>query len=336
MKAWGDLSFTLARAMRARGITADKLSEVTGVRMEQLNRYITNQENRPDLAILARICAALDCTAAEILCYTPPAKSAISQGAAAVEGKYSTNQVAKALSVHPNTIRWYEKMGLISPVPRLKNGYSQYDGRHLVQLRVCRLIFGTPCANKPIRASAFEILAALKQWDIGLSLSKALDHRRRLEQEYASALETAAMLKTWTEHKPLPLTGKTYTRKGAADLLGVTTEVLRNWERNGLVGVSRSGEKNEKIYGDREIMRFRIVYMLRQNNYSIAAILHSLSQYDSGNTVGAALALHQPIAGHERVYSNAGDHWLEVLGELTRNADQIMQIIEEIPNIGSN
>jgi len=246
-----------------------------------------------------------------------------------MEKKYTTSQVAQILSVHPNTIRWYENTGLISPAARLPNGYRQFDGKHLIQLRICRLIFGSPYTNKSIRGAAFEILHALKEGDIGISLLLAKKYKHQLEKEYASALKTAAMLKEWTDRKPLPADGKSYTRKEVAALLGITTEVVRNWERNGLVCVNRRGRKNEQVYGELDVMRFRVIYMLRQNNYSIAAIHNSLSQYDQGNSMGAALALNQPAADPESIYMSAGDHWLEVLGELSRSAETMIQIITE-------
>ena len=244
-----------------------------------------------------------------------------------MDNKYTTSQVAKILAVHPNTIRWYEKMGLIAPVDRLPNGYRQFGEKELIQLKICRMIFNSAYPNKAIREAALAIIQSLKEWDVERGLEQAKMYRSQLEKEYASALETAAMLKTWAEHEPQPLREKTYTRKEAAGLLGITTETMRNWERNGLLNVDRKGGKNERVYGEYEIKRLRVIYMLRQNNYSVAAIHHSLSQYDQGNSPGAALALNQPVIDPESLYMNAGDHWLEVLGELSRSADKIIQII---------
>jgi DNA-binding transcriptional MerR regulator len=247
-----------------------------------------------------------------------------------MEINYSTSQVAKILAVHPNTVRWYEKIGFISPVSRLPNGYRQFGEKQLVQLKICRLIFNGVYPNKTIREAAFAILHTLKGWDVERSLEHAYKYRRQLEKEYASALETAALLKKWTEHEQNPLKAKKYTRKEAACLLGITTETLRNWERNSLICTDRKGDKNERVFGGYEIRRLRVIYMLRQNNYSIAAIHRSLSHYDRGDGPAAALALNQPLVDPESMYMNAGDHWLEVLAELSGSANKIIQIIAGI------
>ena len=74
-------------------------------------------------------------------------------------------------------------------------------------------------------------------------------------------------------------------------------------------------------------MRMRLIYMLRQNNYSIAAIHSSLLLYDKGDVTGAALALNSPSEDPERTYLSACDHWLEVLEKLLVDADEIIEIL---------
>ena len=251
------------------------------------------------------------------------------RGPAYTDKRYSTGQAARILAVHPNTIRWYEKTGVISPAERLPNGYRQFNERHMTQLRICRLIFGSPYTNKTIRDAAFAVMEPLRDWDMDAALARAKTYRSLLKKEHASALETTEMLRTWTEQQPKPSGGASFTRKEAALLLGVSTEVMRNWERNGLLCVERKGGKNERVYGTHEINRLRVVYMLRQNNFSIAAIHNSLTQYDSGNVAGAALALNQPALEPDGLYTAAGDHWLEVLEELLRDAKKIIRILRE-------
>jgi len=264
--------------------------------------------------------------------------------------EFSTSQLAKQLSVHPNTVRWYEQVGLISPAERLPNNYRRFNYKHYIQLRICRIIYGGSYPGREIRNSANNVLAAIKDWDLTRSLQMANEYRRYIEKEYSIALEMASMLVNHLENNALPndsviidvhtnnahsddtrsLDKKRYTRKEAAALLGITTEVLRNWERNDLLHVQRSGRKNEKVYGAKELMRMRVIFILRRNNHSISAIHRSLMCYDEGNKVGAALALNQPVSDPDRVYISAGDHWLEILWNLSLDAQKIIEIIEEI------
>ncbi len=44
-------------------------------------------------------------------------------------------ELARLTGVHPETIRYYERIGLLPAVPRRANGYRAYDARHLRRLR---------------------------------------------------------------------------------------------------------------------------------------------------------------------------------------------------------
>jgi DNA-binding transcriptional MerR regulator/DNA-binding Xre family transcriptional regulator len=316
--------------MRRRGLDRDRLANMANVQKSQLAQYIDNSVKRPDLNVLARLCAVLNCAVGDILTYLPPPGRAGSVPDTPYEAEYTTGRIAAEIAVHPNTVRLYEKYGFISPAARAANGYRRFTYRHLVQLRIIRIIYGCPYTNSTLRQSAFSAVEALKEWDVPEAAARIEAHRRLIENEYAAALETAAMLKLWTEKRPLPAAGKLCSRKEAAALLGITKEVLRNWERNGLIGARIKEASNRRLYGNEEIARLRVIYMLRQNHYSIAAIQRCLSIHDSGNSPGAVLALNRPDMDPENEFLSAGDHWLEVLSELSAAAENIRQIIMNI------
>ena len=46
--------------------------------------------------------------------------------------------IAKQVGCHVETIRYYEKQGLIPPAPREANGYGKYSDHHLELLRLIR------------------------------------------------------------------------------------------------------------------------------------------------------------------------------------------------------
>ena len=112
--------------------------------------------------------------------------------------------------------------------------------------------------------------------------------------------------------------------------------MLRNWERNGLLCVPRRPPNATRVYGDAELARLRVIYMLRQNHYSIASIYRSLLRYDSGDGAGALLALHQPGEDEELPYVSAGDHWLETLAEAAAGAEKIRRMVWELRAQPSN
>lgn len=44
-------------------------------------------------------------------------------------------ELARLTGCNPETVRYYEKIGLLDAPPRAENGYRVYDARHLRQLR---------------------------------------------------------------------------------------------------------------------------------------------------------------------------------------------------------
>lgn len=345
---WGHFEITLDIYMKRHSISKSRLASAASLQKSQLSAYCRNQVQRPDLNVLSRICLALQCDISDIMRYVPP-KSAVktvlqmnslqksqntaSQNTASLAAikkqAFKTTELARELKVHPNTIRFYENCGLISQAPRAENGYRMFNVRHLYQLKICRCVFGSEWTGRAIRSSAFKVLEAMHEWDLKNAMKCADEHLKLVEREYSKALETAVILKQWAKNRISPGSGKQYNRKETAALIGITPEVLRNWERNGLISVPRSGIGNVRHYGDREIARLRVIYMLRQTNYSISAIHRSLALHDHGNSAGAVLLLNQPGQDEEITYSSAGDHWIDSLVSTSEFARKMIRIIEE-------
>ena len=59
---------------------------------------------------------------------------------------YSTSDVAKLIGIHPNTVRLYEDLGLITRPERKTNGYRVFTDYHLIQFRMRS--FRTACGNR--------------------------------------------------------------------------------------------------------------------------------------------------------------------------------------------
>ena len=242
--------------------------------------------------------------------------------------EYSTGQIAEILRTHPNSVRWYDNMGLISPVHRTKSGYRKFNSSHLTQLRILRIIFKGTYSNKLIRNCSFAVLTALREKGKSDAIHKAQEYRDYLKKEYSSAVKAVTVLRKWMEGKiAYSPTGTMYNRKEAAKYVGVTAEVLRNWERNSLIAAPRTGKKNERVYSEADVIRMQLIYMLRQNNYSIAAIYSSLTRFDRGDAEGAALAINFPAEDPESAYMMACDYWLKVLEELMVDAEEMMEVL---------
>lgn len=65
----GVLQLTLEEYLQEHGISKNKISKLAKLQRTQLNLYCKNRIQRLDLAVLARICGALDCEVSDILKY---------------------------------------------------------------------------------------------------------------------------------------------------------------------------------------------------------------------------------------------------------------------------
>lgn len=239
---------------------------------------------------------------------------------------YKPIDLANYYNIHPNTIRLYERLEYISLAERSANNYREFSELHILQVEICRCIFGYPFTNQRIRNAGNEVMwaSAKKQWDLG----KQCAHKyiQVIRQEHDLAQETAQILQNWAnaqKEKIILDEQKYFSRKEVAELLGVTVEAVRNWERNSLIFPSSSGMNNEKLYNDKSMERIRVVYMLRQAGYSIAAIHNSISMYDIGQINMILPALNMP---KQDDLISVGDRWLSELSELVDAAEKIPPI----------
>ena len=65
-----------------------------------------------------------------------------------------TSDIARAVGVHPNTVRLYEEWGFLPPIPRSPRGYRLFTEDHLDQMRLARTAFHDPWPGKTIKRSA--------------------------------------------------------------------------------------------------------------------------------------------------------------------------------------
>lgn len=243
--------------------------------------------------------------------------------------QYRTIDLARQGNIHPNTVRLYEKIDFLSPVPRGKNGYRIYNERHLYQIKIIRCIFDYDWLGREIRAASLKVIESLVVWDLDNAIKFTHVYLELINKDYLSAKETANILEKWTRKYEVISTGKAHTRKETAQLIGVTEEALRNWDRNGLIQVPRVGSNNTRVYGNVQIERLRIIYMLRQAKYSISAILQSLNQYDEGNIEEVINALNTPKYEEYQSWVCVGDRWVKGLEEARKGGEAILLLIQE-------
>lgn len=71
---YGKIVFNIEKEMKKQGLSITKLSYYSETGRTQLKKYIRNDIQRIDLAVLSRICYALECDINDIIEYVPPKK----------------------------------------------------------------------------------------------------------------------------------------------------------------------------------------------------------------------------------------------------------------------
>ncbi|SMP65892.1 MerR family transcriptional regulator [Anoxynatronum buryatiense] len=116
---------------------------------------------------------------------------------------YRTSDIARKTGIHPNTVRFYERLGLISPVARSTNGYRVFDDRHLVQVKVLRCIYLDEWPGEAIRKASLKIVEALKVWDLETARRHAQSYQATIAAEAEKALLAIEILSQWAANSEL-------------------------------------------------------------------------------------------------------------------------------------
>jgi DNA-binding transcriptional MerR regulator len=245
-----------------------------------------------------------------------------------MKGYLSTSDIARDVGVHPNTVRLYEEWGYLPPVPRSPSGYRLFGREHLEQMRLARLALKGPWPGRTIRRSALDLVRHAASGDLGGALERAYHHLALVQAERAQAQAAAGLLERWAQGAATDATVRPLQIGQAARLLGVTTDMLRNWEGNGLIRVPRNPRNRYRLYGAPEISRLRVIRMLNRAGYSQMAILRLLLHLDQarGGDLRAVLDTPRP---DEDIYS-AADRWLSTLSEQEQRAQEIIGQLESM------
>ena len=105
---------------------------------------------------------------------------------------YKIHEIAKLFGLHPDTLRYYERIGLIPPVPRNKGGIRDYDQESCgwIELMKCMRSAGVQIE------ALIEYVALFQQGDETIGARKALllEQRDQLEERIATMQQTLERL----------------------------------------------------------------------------------------------------------------------------------------------
>lgn len=69
---YGQIHINLDKIMKEQNISINKLAFRSEMQRTQLKAYLHNNIQRLDIAVLARLCYALDCDLSDLIEYIPP------------------------------------------------------------------------------------------------------------------------------------------------------------------------------------------------------------------------------------------------------------------------
>lgn len=233
-----------------------------------------------------------------------------------------TSDIAKTLGVHVNTIRLYETYGFLASVPRGDNGYRQYSALHLEQARLAHLAIRWPYLGD--KSLLIDLVKHAAQDDLGMAMELAYQHLAYVRREITSAEAAIEFLERWAAGYLMDSSREKLHIQLAAAHLNVSVDMLRNWERNGLISVPRDPTSGYRLYGTAEFGRLRVIRTLVQSGYSLMAILQMLLQFDAGNRHRLREALEVP-QGEDEYIQVIADRWLSSLHDLERRAQAIIR-----------
>lgn len=117
-----------------------------------------------------------------------------------------------------------------------------------------------------------------------------------------------------------------YSKKQAAAIVGVTTEAIRNWERNGLLGQPKAYEK--RYYPQEAIERMYVIRLLLNNGYSMMAIKSFFAAFDRNDVEAAVRSLTKPGESETLIYQ--ADRYLETLLHTREKAEELYRLSDGI------
>lgn len=249
-----------------------------------------------------------------------------------IKKAYKTNDVAKIIGIHSNTVRMYEEWGLISKPIRKGNGYRIFTDMHIEQLKLARIALKIEVIQNGLRK---KIISAVKEcakgnYDKAICLTSEyiIDAQIEINNANEAVTITNELLNDTLKESKVYL-----KRKEVSDKLNITMDTLRNWEMNGLVKVKRK-ENGYRVYTEADIQRLKVIRTLRCANYSLSAILRMLNALSRQENVNVYQELNTPDEADDII--SACDKLIISLKSAKENAEKMTEMLLDMKTKYSN
>ncbi len=191
-----------------------------------------------------------------------------------------TSDLARAVGVHPNTIRLYETWGFLPPIPRGPNGYRLFTEEHVDQLQLARLALSELAVGRDMKNSLRDLVWLAASGGLEMALTRGYDHQGEVQEELARATAALDFLRQWKQGEAPGENVPLHTIGQAAQRIGTKPYIVRWWEDYGFFQVPRHPHNGYRLYGPAQMGRLYVVRMLRQAGYTIEVGVRIIRQLD--------------------------------------------------------
>ncbi|MHB1153900.1 MAG: MerR family transcriptional regulator [Eubacteriales bacterium] len=241
---------------------------------------------------------------------------------------YSTSEVAGMIGIHPNTVRMYEDLELISKPLRKENGYRIFTDLHIDQFKLARMAFKIEVLQNCLRKKAVSIVKQSAICNFDLAVRQTEDYISCIQDEIRNAFE-AIKVTNGLLHGSNNADHLSLKRQQVSDMLGISSDTLRNWEMNGLLKVRRI-ENGYRVYTEEDIRKLKIIRSLKCANYSLAAILRMMLELNRNSEADVQDVLNTP--GEDEAIISVCDRLILSLHCAKENAEAMKFMLLEMKN----
>jgi DNA-binding transcriptional MerR regulator len=177
-------------------------------------------------------------------------------------------------------------------VPRDPNGYRAYGGRHLAALRAVRALLAAGYGG----ARTATIMRSIHAGDVDTALAIVNARHADLDRDLRQidfTLEAMRELPAVGHAAPHLRPGAPFRIGDAARAVGVQPSALRFWEAQGVLAPSRDPMSGYRVFDARQMVRLRLVVLLRRANYGFEAIRSVLDELSAGRQESTLAAIEQ-------------------------------------------
>ncbi|UUT34311.1 MerR family transcriptional regulator [Microbacterium elymi] len=182
----------------------------------------------------------------------------------------TTAEIGRLAGYSTQQVRDLERLGILPAAERARNGYRQYEHRHLAALRAYRALavaIGPVPARRlmPVLLTSPLDVAAERIDDLHAALARDRARVREARRGLDAVLADTRVTADFDDRDAM-------TIGELAQALGVRTSALRHWESEGLVIPERLPATQTRRYRASAIAEARIVAALRGGGYRIPEI----------------------------------------------------------------